>query len=205
MQILPQPRRWWYMWHLYWSHTATTYICIVESERDVWLLRYGSVSRLYHVLGGIISPIEGMALRIFISTPYRSYPAGEITELIMAISPPIEAKQPSSISATTKTISVRISLLQGVYHLEWVEYADGLTLGDLSSHERISKWQRRLIHSLIETLRYIVSYNVIRFSNCLRSVRQAMKNIEGRSLSWTMHLWMDCALMRKHFQMYNYC
>lgn len=108
-------------------------ICIVESERDVMAIEdTGQYHGLYHVLGGIISPIEGIGPQdLHIDTLLRRIQQGEITELIMAISPTIEGETTIFyLSKLFKTFPVRISIIaRGVSFGGELEYADGLTLG----------------------------------------------------------------------------
>lgn len=108
-------------------------ICIVESERDVMAIEdTGQYHGLYHVLGGIISPIEGIGPQdLHIQSLIDRIHAGGITELIMAISPTIEGE--TTIFYLTKLLQaypIQISIIaRGVSFGGELEYADGLTLG----------------------------------------------------------------------------
>jgi len=108
-------------------------ICIVESERDVMAIEdTGQYHGLYHVLGGIISPIEGIGPQdLQIGSLIDRIQQGEINELIMAISPTIEGETTIFyLSKLLKAFPVRISLIaRGVSFGGELEYADGLTLG----------------------------------------------------------------------------
>ena len=108
-------------------------VCIVESERDVMAIEdTGQYHGLYHVLGGIISPIEGVGPQdLNIHSLLERLQKGEITELIMAISPTIEGE--TTIFYLGKLLAsfpgrIRISA-RGVSFGGELEYADGLTLG----------------------------------------------------------------------------
>lgn len=108
-------------------------ICIVESERDVMAIEdTGQYHGLYHVLGGIISPIEGIGPQdLQIPSLLDRIRTGEVRELIMAISPTIEGE--TTIFYLTKLLKpypVKVSIIaRGVSFGGELEYADGLTLG----------------------------------------------------------------------------
>lgn len=116
------------------DHTRQKHtICIVESERDVMAIEdTGQYHGLYHVLGGIISPIEGVGPQdLNINSLTDRIRQGEITELIMAISPTIEGETTIFyLSKLLKVFPVSISIIaRGVSFGGELEYADGLTLG----------------------------------------------------------------------------
>ena len=108
-------------------------ICIVETERDVMAIEdTGQYHGLYHVLGGIISPIDGVGPQdIHIDSLVERIRTQPVRELIMAISPTIEGE--TTIFYLTKLLkeySLRISVIaRGVAFGGELEYADGLTLG----------------------------------------------------------------------------
>ncbi len=108
-------------------------ICIVESERDVIAIEdTGQYHGLYHVLGGIISPIDGIGPQdLHIASLMERIDQQSISELIMAISPTIEGE--TTIFYLTKLLKnhpVRISIIaRGVAFGGELEYADGVTLG----------------------------------------------------------------------------
>ncbi len=108
-------------------------VCVVESERDVIAIEdTGQYHGLYHVLGGIISPIEGIGPQdLNIQSLLDRIAQDDVKELIMAISPTIEGE--TTIFYLTKLLKayeVRISIIaRGVSFGGELEYADGLTLG----------------------------------------------------------------------------
>lgn len=116
------------------DHTRQKHtICIVESERDVMAIEdTGQYHGMYHVLGGIISPIEGIGPQdLNINSLTDRIRQGDITELIMAISPTIEGETTIFyLSKLLKGFPVSISIIaRGVSFGGELEYADGLTLG----------------------------------------------------------------------------
>lgn len=110
-----------------------TLVCVVENVRDLMAIEDTSQYRgLYHVLGGIISPIEGIGPGdLNIETLTQRAQQGEIREAIMAISPTIEGE--TTIYYLTKKLhplGVQVSAIaRGVSFGGDLEYADELTLG----------------------------------------------------------------------------
>jgi len=114
-------------------HRLKNTICVVESIRDVMAIEEtGQFSGRYHVLGGVISPLEGIGLdELNIETLVQRVRTENIEELIMAISPTIDGD--TTIYYITKKLeqdNVKVSTLaRGISFGGELEYADGLTLG----------------------------------------------------------------------------
>lgn len=108
-------------------------VCVVESIRDVLAIEEtGQFRGLYHVLGGVISPIEGIGPQeLTIDALVGRAASGEIKEVIMAISPTIEGETTIFyISKKLKDLGVQISTIaRGVSFGGELEYADEVTLG----------------------------------------------------------------------------
>lgn len=108
-------------------------ICVVESIRDVMAIEdTGQYRGLYHVLGGVISPIEGVGpSHLNIDSLVKRVETGEVKEVIMAISPTIEGDTTIFyISKQLRDKDVRVSTIaRGVSFGGELEYADELTLG----------------------------------------------------------------------------
>lgn len=108
-------------------------VCVVEGIRDVMAIEEtGQYRGLYHILGGIISPIEGIGPQdVNIGSLVKRVEKGEITELIMAISPTIEGDTTIFyISKQLQEFDVKISTIaRGVAFGGELEYTDELTLG----------------------------------------------------------------------------
>ena len=115
-------------------------ICVVESIRDVMAIEETNSFRgIYHVLGGVISPIEGIGPdQLHIESLLERVKDDQVKELIMAISPTIDGD--TTIFYITKKMAdspVNISTIaRGVSFGGELEYADELTLGR-SIHTRI--------------------------------------------------------------------
>jgi recombination protein RecR len=108
-------------------------VCVVENIRDLMAIEDTSQFRgLYHVLGGIISPIEGIGPSdLNIDSLTARAQLGEIREAIMAISPTIEGETTIFyLSKKLQPLGVQVSAIaRGVSFGGDLEYADELTLG----------------------------------------------------------------------------
>jgi recombination protein RecR len=108
-------------------------ICVVESIRDVMAIEdTGQYRGMYHVLGGVISPLEGIGPgELTIDSLEQRLATGETKEVVMAISPTIEGETTIFyISKRLKDLDLKISTIaRGVSFGGELEYADELTLG----------------------------------------------------------------------------
>ena len=108
-------------------------ICVVGSARDVMALEDTNHYRgMYHVLGGVISPIDGIGPeQLNIEQLIDRIQQDSVKEVIMAINPTIEGETTIFyISNRLKDLDVRISVLaRGISFGGELEYADELTLG----------------------------------------------------------------------------
>lgn len=108
-------------------------ICVVEDIRDVMAIEStGSFRGLYHVLGGKISPMDGIGPQdLQIETLVQKVKVGEVNELIFAMSPTMEGdttnfyifKQLQGYQIKTSTIA------RGIAAGNELEYTDEITLG----------------------------------------------------------------------------
>ena len=108
-------------------------VCVVEDIRDVMAIENTSQFRgLYHVLGGKISPIEGIGPQnLEIESLIEKVKNNEIKELIFALSSTMEGdttnfyifKQIEKFGVATSTIA------RGISVGDELEYADEVTLG----------------------------------------------------------------------------
>lgn len=108
-------------------------VCVVESIRDLMAIEdTGQYRGIYHVLGGIISPIEGISpADLNIDSLFHRMEEGNVKEVIMAISPTIEGETTVYyLSKKLQSSGVLISTIaRGVSFGGDLEYADELTLG----------------------------------------------------------------------------
>ena len=108
-------------------------VCVVESIKEAMAIENTQhFNGTYHVLGGLISPLEGIGPhQLQIQSLVERVKSGEITELIMALSPTIEGETTIYyINNQIKDYEVKISTIaRGVSFGSDLEYADETTLG----------------------------------------------------------------------------
>ena len=119
-------------------------ICVVESVRDVMSIEdTGQYRGVYHVLGGIISPINGVGpsdlnIRQLVE---RLKAADGPVEVILALSGDVEGETTSFyIYRQIEGLGVKVSTLaRGLGFGDDLEYADSLTLGRSILNRQIFK------------------------------------------------------------------
>ena len=108
-------------------------VCVVENIRDVMSIENTSqYMGLYHVLGGIISPIDGIGpADLTIDSLEQRVKKGGIDEVILALSTTMEGDTTNFyIFKRLKSYTVKVSTLaRGVSIGDELEYADEVTLG----------------------------------------------------------------------------
>lgn len=110
-------------------------VCVVEDAKDVMAIENtAQYSGLYHVLGGVISPIHGIGpadLAIESLITRLNHAQTEIKELILALSPTMEGDTTAFyINKRIKDLPVKVSVIaRGVPVGGDLEYADEITLG----------------------------------------------------------------------------
>lgn len=108
-------------------------ICVVENIRDVMAIENTmQYHGLYHVLGGIISPLDGVGPSdIEIASLVERVAAGGVTEVILALSPTLEGDTTNFfISKKLRRYHVNITVIaRGISVGNELEYADEVTLG----------------------------------------------------------------------------
>ncbi len=110
-------------------------ICIVEESKDVMAIENTSQYRgVYHVLGGIISPMNGIGpsdLKIDSLVDRLAKSRGETKEIILALSPTMEGDTTSFyINKRISGFGLKISsIARGISVGGDLEYTDEITLG----------------------------------------------------------------------------
>ena len=116
-------------------------ICVVESIRDVMSIENTrEFNGLYHVLGGIISPIDGVSPSdLAIDSLIERVERDNIGEVIFALSTTMEGETTSFyIYKKIKRYSVKVSsIARGVGFGDELEYTDELTLGRSIANRQI--------------------------------------------------------------------
>ena len=108
-------------------------ICVVENIRDVMAIENtAQYNGLYHVLGGVISPMDGIGPSdLEISSLISRVSEGGVKEVILALSPTMEGDTTNFyIFRKLADFDVRLSVIaRGISVGDELEYADEVTLG----------------------------------------------------------------------------
>lgn len=108
-------------------------VCVVSDIRDVIAIENtGQYKGLYHVLGGVISPIEGIGPSdLTIGSLVERLADAEVKEVLLAISPTMEGDTTAFyITRKLREFKVRITTIaRGVPVGGELEYTDEITLG----------------------------------------------------------------------------
>ena len=108
-------------------------ICVVEDLRDVLAIENtGQFMGLYHVLGGIISPLSGISPGdLTIESLVARVAAGKVSEVILGLSPTMEGDTTAFyLTKKLKEFPVKLSTIaRGIPIGGDLEYTDEITLG----------------------------------------------------------------------------
>lgn len=108
-------------------------LCVVSDIRDVIAIENTSQYKgLYHVLGGVISPIEGIGPSdLHIESLLERLPKSEVREILLAISPTMEGDTTAFyLTRKLRDFDLRITTIaRGVPVGGELEYTDEITLG----------------------------------------------------------------------------
>lgn len=108
-------------------------LCIVQDIRDVLAIESTSqYNGLYHVLGGIISPMDGIGpSQLNIDSLVKKLQEEPVSEIIMALSTTMEGDTTAFyISKKLQPFDIKISVIaRGISIGGELEYADEVTLG----------------------------------------------------------------------------
>lgn len=114
------------------EHRDKSIICVVEDPKDVMAFeRTREFSGVYHVLHGVISPLDGVGPDdLKIKELMARLSDGTVKELIMATNPTVEGEATASyISRLVKPMGVKVTrLAYGVPVGADLQYADEYTL-----------------------------------------------------------------------------
>lgn len=114
------------------SRDVTT-VCVVENIRDVMAVENTQQYRgLYHVLGGVISPMDGIGPSdLEIESLVNRVKEGTVKEVILALSSTMEGDTTNFyIYRKLEKMGVKLSVIaRGISVGDELEYADEITLG----------------------------------------------------------------------------
>lgn len=108
-------------------------ICVVSEPRDVSAIeRTGAYHGLYHVLGGVISPMDKIGPdQLHVRELLARLSDNSVTEVILATNPDVEGETTATyLARTIKPLGITVSrLASGLPVGGDLEYADEVTLG----------------------------------------------------------------------------
>lgn len=114
-------------------HRDSSLICVVENIQDVMAVeRTGQFFGLYHVLGGIISPMDGVGPSdLEIESLVERVKSGGVNEVIFALASTMEGDTTNFyISRKLQPYGVKLSVIaRGISVGDELEYTDEVTLG----------------------------------------------------------------------------
>jgi len=109
-----------------------TQICVVEEPHDVYILEnMGQYKGVYHVLMGVISPLDGIGPSdLTIESLKDKVEKGGVTEVILATNPDMEGESTAVyIAKVLKPWPVKVTrIARGLPIGSDIEYADSVTL-----------------------------------------------------------------------------
>lgn len=115
------------------SRRNASLVCVVESLRDVLSIEAtGQYNGVYHVLGGVISPIDGIGPSdLSISSLVERAGKGGVSEVVLALSTGVEGETTSYyIYRQLQSTGVKVTAIaRGVGFGDELEYTDEVTLG----------------------------------------------------------------------------
>ena len=108
-------------------------VCVVSEPRDVQAIeRTGMYHGLYHVLGGVISPMDKIGPdQLHVRELLQRLASGELQEVILATNPDVEGETTATyLARTIRPLGVKVTrLASGLPVGGDLEYADEVTLG----------------------------------------------------------------------------
>jgi recombination protein RecR len=111
----------------------TTLLCVVEEPRDVVAIeRTGEFRGLYHVLGGVISPMDGIGPeQLRVRELLDRVSGGTVTEVVVATNTTVEGETTALyLARMLKPLGLKVTrIASGLPVGGDLEYADEVTLG----------------------------------------------------------------------------
>ncbi len=111
----------------------TSIVCVVPENKDIYAIERTGYKGVYHILGGLISPIDGISIdKLNIARLFRRIESEGVKELIFAIPPTNQGDITAFyIRDRVKKINEAITISRIVYGLPIgsdIDYADDKTL-----------------------------------------------------------------------------
>ncbi len=115
------------------SNRDSSSLCVVSEPRDISAIeRTGAYSGLYHVLGGALSPMDGIGPDdLHISELMARLADADISEVVLATNPNVEGETTAAyLARLIKPLGIRVTrLASGLPVGGDLEFADEVTLG----------------------------------------------------------------------------
>lgn len=108
-------------------------ICVVSEPRDIPPIeRTATFSGVYHVLGGVLSPMDGIGPDdLYIAPLLQRLASEEVTEVLLATNPNVEGETTATyLARLIKPLNIKVTrLASGLPVGGDLEFADEVTLG----------------------------------------------------------------------------
>ena len=115
-------------------------VCVVEEASDIMAIeRTGEYRGMYHVLGGRLSPLDGMGpAELNVEALIRRAGGGEVREVVLATNPSVEGEATAAwLRGLIGPLGVRVTrIARGLPVGGDLEYADGVTIAEALSGRR---------------------------------------------------------------------
>ena len=118
----------------------TSTLCVVEEASDIMAIeRTGEYRGVYHVLGGRLSPLDGVGpAELNLPPLLRRVGAGVVREVVLATNPSVEGEATALyLSKLIAPLGVRVTrIARGLPVGGDLEYADGVTIAEALAGRR---------------------------------------------------------------------
>lgn len=122
------------------SDRDTSIICVVSVPRDISVIeKSGAFDGLYHVLGGELSPLDGVGPdQLHISELMARLGSSQVREVLLATNPTVEGETTASyLARMIQPLGIRVTrLASGLPVGGDLEFADEVTLGRAIENRR---------------------------------------------------------------------
>lgn len=117
-----------------------TLVCVVEEASDIMAIeRTGEYRGMYHVLGGRLSPLDGIGpAELNVEPLVRRAGGGEVREVVLATNPSVEGEATAAyLGRLLSPLGIRVTrIARGLPVGGDLEYADGVTIAEALTHRR---------------------------------------------------------------------
>jgi len=115
-------------------------VCVVEEASDIMAIeRTGEYRGMYHVLGGRLSPLDGIGpSELNVEPLVRRAGDGVVREVLLATNPSVEGEATAAyLGRLLGPLGVRVTrIARGLPVGGDLEYADGVTIAEAIAHRR---------------------------------------------------------------------